>query len=87
MALWVSPDQMAAAGSYVSREWGDHGYVIECVESCTHRVSVFRVAASDGSRFAVIVDTWGNCRWLDTHNSDDGLVELVEEMHAAAVAA
>ena len=81
----VSPDQLASAGSYISHEWGDYGYRIEAVETWTGAVSVFRVVASDGGRFSVLVDRWSNCRYLDTHGSDDGLAELVAEMHAHAV--
>jgi hypothetical protein len=84
--LSISPDQLASAGGFISREWGDHGYRVEAVESPTWAVSVFRVAASDGGRFSVVADRWGNCRHLDTHNGDDGLAEVVREMHAAAVA-
>lgn len=82
--LRITPDQMAAAGSYISHEWGDYGYSIEGVESPSQRVSVFRVVASDGGRFSVLADRYGNCRHLDTHNGDDGLAELVAEMHAKA---
>ena len=82
----ITPDQLASAGGYIAREWGDHGYRIYAVESPTHAVSVFRVSAWDGSRFTVTVDKWGNVRHLDTHNSDDGLAELVTEMHVQAVA-
>lgn len=80
----VTPDQLASAGSYISHEWGDYGYRVEAIETRTFSVSVFRVCASDGARFAVITDKWGNCRYLDTHNSDAGLDELVADMHAKA---
>ena len=82
----VSPDQMASAGSYIAHNWGDYGYRVEGIETRTHAVSVFRVCASDGGRFSVIVDRWSNCRHLDTHSGDAGLSELVAEMHAKAVA-
>lgn len=82
--LSIAPDQLASAGAYISREWGDHGYRVERIESPTHAVSVFRVVASDGARFSVLVDRWSNCRYLDTHSSDDGLAALVSEMHAHA---
>ena len=80
----VRPDQLSAAGSYIARTWGDYGYRVEAVESPTYAVSLFRVVASDGSRFTVAADKWGNCRYLDTH--DQGLSELVSDMHASAVA-
>jgi hypothetical protein len=82
--LSISPDQLASAGSYISHEWGDYGHRIEDIESPSPRVSVFRVCASDGSRFSVLADRYGNTRYLDTHSSDAGLAELVREMHAKA---
>jgi hypothetical protein len=88
MYMSITPDQLASAGSYISREWGDYGYRIEAIESRTSTVALFRVCASDGGRFSVLTDKWGNCRYLDTHNHDDqdaGLFEAVREMHAIAV--
>ncbi len=85
----ITPDQLASAGSYISHEWGDYGYRIEGIETRTHAVTVFRVCASDGSRFSVLVDKWGNCRYLEQRSHDErnaGLPELVAEMHAKAVA-
>jgi hypothetical protein len=82
--LTITPDQLASAGSYIAREWGDYGYSIERIESPSRRVSVFRVVCSDGGRFSVLADRYGNCRHLDTHNSDDGLAAMVAEMHAKA---
>ena len=58
--LSISPDQLSAAGSYVSREWGDYGYSIEGIESPTHAVSLFHVRYLDGSRFVIAADKWGN---------------------------
>ena len=61
----VSPDQLASAGGYIAREWGDHGYRIEAITSPTHAVSVFSVVCcGDGARFAVAVDRWSNCEEL-----------------------
>lgn len=82
----VTPDQLASAGSYIAHNWADYGYRIEGIETRTHAVTVFRVVASDGGRFSVVADKWGECRDLDTHNGDAGLDELVREMHAKAVA-
>ena len=67
--LSITPDQLSAAGSYISRTWGDYGYRIEAIESPTHRVSLFHVCALDGSRFTVLCDRWGNCRHADTHGA------------------
>jgi hypothetical protein len=82
----VTADQMHAAAGYLTSNWGDYGYRFEGIETRTHAVSVFRVCYSDGGRFSIVADKWGNTRHLDTHSSDDGLSELVAEMHAAAVA-
>jgi hypothetical protein len=49
----VRPGQMAAAGRYIEREWGEQGYRIEDVESFSYAVTAFRVVAGDGSRFTV----------------------------------
>lgn len=81
----VTCDQMSSAAGYLARTWGDYGYRFEGIESPTSAVSVFRaVCTLDGGRFSIIADKWGNVRHLDTHNSDDGLAELVREMHAHA---
>lgn len=90
--LMITPDQMSAAGSYISREWGDYGYSIEEIESPTHAVSLFHVVAGDGSRFIVAADRWGNCRYADSHGPlapvrDEAIRSMVTEMHAAATAA
>ena len=86
MTISITPDQMTSAGSYIARTWGGHGYRIAGVESPTHAVSLFRVVAFDGSRFTVAADKWGNCRHLDTRDSDAYLPALVRDMHAQAIA-
>ena len=80
----VTADQMSSAASYLIRNWGDYGYRFEGIETRTFAVSVFRVVCSDGGRFSIVADKWGNTSHLDTHNSDDGLAELVAGMHAKA---
>jgi hypothetical protein len=82
--LNISPDQLASAASFIAREWGDYGYRIEGIESPTHAVSLFHVACSDGSRFIVAADRYGNCH--DIQPGSDA-VAMVREMHANAVAA
>lgn len=82
----VTSGQMSSAAGYLTRNWGDYGYRFTGIESPTGAVSVFRVECSDGGRFAIVADIWGNCRHLDTHSGDDGLSGLVSEMHATAVA-
>jgi hypothetical protein len=83
----VTADQMSSAAGYLTRTWGDYGYWFEGIETFTFAVSVFRVVCSDGSRFSIVADKWGNTAHLDTHNGDDGLAELVARMHADATAA
>jgi hypothetical protein len=82
--LSISPDQLSAAGSYISRNWADHGYRIEQIESPTVRVSLFHVVCGDGSRFIVAADCWGNCH--DVQPGSDA-APLVRDMHARASAA
>jgi hypothetical protein len=90
--LSITPDQLGSAGSYIAREWGDYGYRIEEIESPSARVSLFHVCASDGSRFTVLVDKWGQCRHADTHKFGGyqgterlaELMPLITEMHNAA---
>jgi hypothetical protein len=80
----VTADQMSSAAGYLTREWGDYGYRFEGIETRTYAVSVFRVVCSDGGRFSIVADKWGNTRHLDTHSGDEGLAGLVTEMHEAA---
>ena len=88
--LYISADQMSSAAGYLARNWGDYGYRFEKIESPTTKVSLFHVVHSDGSRFAIAVDKWGNCRHLDTRGHDADVIplaSLVKEMHAKASAA
>jgi hypothetical protein len=85
--LSITPDQLSAAGSYIAHNWGDYGYRIELVESPTHRIALFHVCASDGSRFIVAGDRYGNCRYTDSHGYETperaaALDALVTEMEA-----
>jgi hypothetical protein len=82
----VTADQMSGAAGYLTRNWGDYGYRFTGIESPTHAVSVFRVTVSDGGRFAIVADKWGNCSHFDTHSGDAGLAEVIREMHVKAVA-
>ena len=88
--LSITPDQLSAAGSFISREWGDYGYTIEAAESPTHAVSLFHVRYLDGSRFVVAADKWGNTGGpVDSHGyatpeRTEALAELVRDMHAKA---
>jgi hypothetical protein len=85
--LTITPDQLASAGSYIAREWGDYGYSIERIESPTRRVSMFHVVASDGARFIVLTDRYGNARHVDSNGYDSPeqtalLTRVVAAMHA-----
>jgi hypothetical protein len=83
----VTADQMSSAAGYLVKNWGDYGYRFEGIETRTHAVSVFRVCCSDGGRFCIVADKWGNAQHLDTHaDNEAGLHELVTEMHANATA-
>lgn len=91
--LSITPDQLSAAGSYIAREWGDHGYRIEEITSPTYAVSLFHVVASDGGRFIIAVDKWGDTggpvesHGYETPERTAALVALVAEMDAKATAA
>lgn len=91
--LSITPDQLHSAGGHITRTWGDYGYRIEAIESPTWAVSLFHVAASDGARFVVAVDKWGNTGGpVDSHGYETpertaALAELVTRMHAQATAA
>jgi hypothetical protein len=90
--LSITPDQLASAGGHIARMWGDYGYRIEAIESPTRAVSLFHVCASDGSRFIVPIDKWGNAgEAVDSHGYEtpertEALSKVVREMHARAVA-
>lgn len=61
-------DAYMAAGGYLSRNWGDHGYRIGYVGQYgteTHPY-LFSCSHSDGSRFFLVSDRWGNvAEWKD----------------------
>jgi hypothetical protein len=83
----VTADQMSSAAGHLVRNWGDYGYRFEGIETCTYAVSVFRVVCSDGGRFAIVADKWGNVAHLDTHTDNEvALADLVRDMHAKATA-
>lgn len=92
MHLDICPDQLASAGSFIAREWGDYGYRIEDIESPTHAVSIFHVRHLDGSRFIVAADKWGNTggpvesHGYATKERNAAVNKLVSEMHAKATA-
>lgn len=52
-------DAAGALVSALSRAWGEHGYRI-AVSGCGWGHGVAECAASDGSRFWLAADRWGN---------------------------
>ena len=87
--LSLTTDQLSV-GSYIAQQWGDYGYTIEGIESPTHAVSLFHVRHSDGSRFIVAADKWGNCqKAADSHGyatpeRTAELLNVVSVMHIHA---
>lgn len=61
----VTVDAMMAAAGYLSRNWGDYGYRIGLAASVGSG-GVFSCSASDGSRFWIYADRWGNCRQVES---------------------
>lgn len=55
----ASLDSFSSAASYVSRNWGDHGYSIG-LEASSFGSGIYLVRHSDGSEFRILVDRWGN---------------------------
>lgn len=60
--LSASPDAMQCVAGRLGREWGDYGYTIEGADSPIFGGARLFVRHSDGSRFMVAVDRWGNPR-------------------------
>ena len=87
----ISPDALIAAGGYVNREYGPTGYRFEAIE-CFGPVTAFRVRCSDGGRFFVIADRWGNCESVtcegyESESFDNPkLATIIEDMYRKAVA-
>lgn len=72
----LHPDAIAAAASRVSREWGDTGYRIEKISQIPSEHSnaaVMHVVHSDGSRFTVAADRWGNAIECGKQTHPNGL--------------
>lgn len=82
--LVAGPDQMAALGGWVGREYGDYGYVFEYLHSITGAVTLAQVRHFDGSRFIVAADKWGQVRRVD-NASVETLAADIAAMHEAAV--
>ena len=62
----VKPDVLITAAAYVQREYGYTGYRLGVyAASWTGRSGIFEVKATDGSRFYVHADEYGNARTGD----------------------
>ncbi len=57
----VALDVIGAAAGFVRANWGDYGYAIGTLDGYGGG-GTFRVTHSDGSRFNVISDRYGNVR-------------------------
>jgi hypothetical protein len=68
---------MSAAAHYVEREYG-YGYRIGL--AIGGRVSVFEVAHSDGSRFNIAADCWGNVQRIPDDASAEQASAQISEM-------
>lgn len=77
----VNPEQLHAAASHIERNYGHYGYAVEIIESPTAMVSLFHVVHSDGSRFIVAADRYGNTRDVEP---GQGWQAVVAAMQAAA---
>lgn len=80
---FAAPDALSAAASYVGREYGHHGYRIGHAQTFLG-VAVFEVVASDGARFNIAADRWGNVSPLA---DDDTIAEVIAQMARQANAA
>lgn len=59
MSPYVTLEQLRGAAAYVAANWGDHGYRVAADRETRDGV-LFSVRCSDGSRFSILVDRWGN---------------------------
>lgn len=70
--LWASTDALGAIAGHVSRNWGDYGYSIRGMRT-VGIITFALVGHSDGSRFYVMADRWGNVR--DAHTEGEAIAE------------
>ena len=56
----VTPGAMIGAAMHVEHEYGMSGYRLEVIAAGLLGEGEFLVSASDGSRFEIIVDRYGN---------------------------
>lgn len=72
---------VAACAAYVEREWPEARYVVRIVGAC-RAVALLHVTATDGSRFGVVGDRWGQAWQVpEDRSARDALVAC----HAEAV--
>jgi hypothetical protein len=90
--LQARPEQLVTIGAMIEREWGSSGYAVEEMHNLGC-VLVARVRCSDGGRFFVMTDRYGNtdhlgCEGYESESFDRGdLMLKVEALHAAACVA
>jgi hypothetical protein len=83
------PEQLVTIGAMIEREWGSYGYAIEEMQSLAS-ILVARVRCSDGGRFFVMTDRYGNtdhmqCNGVETERFDTpDLIAKAEQLHKAA---
>lgn len=84
----AAPEAMLAAASHVSNEYGHYGYRLGLSDEVSvPAVYVFEVVCSDGSRFNLVVDKYGNVQRIPDGTSREGAIELIREMARGALAA
>jgi len=69
LPLNASVEALGALASYVAHEWGEYGYRFEYIAPWDGRGVIGTVCHSDGSRFAVGVNRYGEC--FDLGDFDD----------------
>lgn len=82
----IRPEALAAISSYVSHEYGTTGYVVETITGYRRSVALAVVAHSDGSRFAVIADEWGNAETMPDDYQEHGRATIAR-FYSRAVSA
>lgn len=69
MSNLIPVDAVQSAANHLAREWGDVGYSIGAGEWTSWGnggVYTFECGHSDGSRWFIAADRWGNCASGDT---------------------
>ena len=80
---YCAPDSMSAAAAHVDREYGCTGYRIG-LAGVDRRIAIFEVVCSDGSRFNLLADRWGNVRRVPDEATPVSFRTIVDCMAEAA---